>query len=136
MANEYAVIHVATNVSVEKEEKRQARLKKKKQQEFKQLASKTTTLTIATASLVNSAVGSYTGNRMRQSNTQVILGASALAVGMFFNPVASAITATTIVMKGLIDEHIRTINSQQEGNYRRSYKGNMTTSGSRWKGGS
>lgn len=136
MANEYAVIHVATNVSVEKEEKRQARLKKKREAQYKHLIMKSTALNVATASVVNSAVGSYTGNRMRQSNTQAVLGASALVLGAMYNPIASAITATTVVMKGLVNEQIRSINSQQEGNYRRSYKGNMTTSGSRWKGGS
>lgn len=137
MANEYAVVHVATSKAIETEEHRLQRLQRdqlKKINVARKAVSKTAALALATATMVNSAVGSYTGNKLRQSNIQTLITLGGIATTAIVSPTAAAIAATTFAIKSAVDYEIRMVNSRQESNFKRSYRGNMTTSGSRWRG--
>jgi hypothetical protein len=90
-------------------------------------------MVLSAANVVNSAVGSYTGNKVRQNNISVGLRFASMGISFAINPIFGAIHLATTVGKEIADVNIRQINSQQESAYRRSYMGNITTSGSRWR---
>lgn len=89
-------------------------------------------LILSSASLANSAVGNYTGNKVRQSNINTGITIAGLAVSAVSNPVLAGVVAATYSIKRSIDINIDRINSEQESAYRSSYRGKATTSGSRW----
>ena len=89
-------------------------------------------LILSTASLANSAVGSYTGNKVRQSNMATGIAIAGLAIGAMTNPVLAGVAVATYSIKRSIDMNIDRINSEKESAYRSSYRGKATTSGSRW----
>ena len=134
MANEYAVIHVATKSSVKAEQAKREREERQKMNSMRHGVAKASSLVLATAAMANSAVGSYTGNKLRQSNIQTLLTIGGLGATALVSPTAAIIATTTMLIKNAIDYEIRLVNSRQESNFKRSYKGNMTTSGSRWRG--
>lgn len=107
------------------------------------IAGKTIGLALGSAMYVNSAVGNYTGNKLRQSNTQTSLSLiGSVSVGALsgakFGPYGAlaggAIALVGVIAKNTINLGIRQINSEQEMLYKTSITGKMTTSGSRWKG--
>lgn len=89
-------------------------------------------LILSSASLANSAVGNYTGNKVRQSNMATGIAIVGLAVSAVSNPVLAGVAVATYSIKRSIDMNIDRINSEQESAYRSSYRGKATTSGSRW----
>ena len=96
-------------------------------------ASKITSSVLSALSIANNAVGAYTGNKVRQSNIATGLSLASSLISFSINPVLGALHLGTMVTKRLVDVSIEAINSKQETEYKRSYMGNMTTSGSRWR---
>ena len=136
MAGYYAELNVYLNSGKEPLTEEQKLQKKQKQQieKTKKTAAKVTGTTLAVAAYANSKVGQYTGNKMRQANNQTTLALTGMGLLALKNPVVGITALATYVTKSAIDTQINIINSQQESAYRMSYKGNMTTSGSRWRG--
>ena len=95
-------------------------------------ARKVSGLILSSASLANSAVGNYTGNKVRQSNMSTGISIAGLAVGAISHPVLTSLAVATYSIKRSIDIRVDRINSEQESAYRSSYRGKATTSGSRW----
>ena len=96
-------------------------------------ASKIASMVLSSANIVNSVVGSYTQNKVRQSNISAGLRIASMGISFSINPILGAIHLATTVGKTIADVSVKQINSQQESAYRRSYMGNITTSGSRWR---
>ena len=103
-------------------------------QRQRQIASKSTALVLSTLAVANSAVGAYTGNKVRQSNIQTLLSIGGIGALAISHPYIAAASATILAIKNTIDFEIRQINSRQESNFKQSYRGKMATSGSRWRG--
>lgn len=141
MASFYAEVNVNTAEyrakllkQQEKAERDQIKDKDKRTKKIKKIASKSIGIALTTANYVNAKVGQYTGNKMRQSNVSTLLTISGLVAGAFIDPFGAAIAASALAIKSTVDYSIRIKNAQQESNFKMSYRGNMTTSGSRWKG--
>lgn len=142
MAGYYAELNVNLNISETKRSTspKSKRLKKpvvkKIQENSKSSSNKVATkiggLMVATSSLVNSAVGEYTGNKVRQQNVASTIGLATTVALAFKNPVAAGIAVGAYSIKRTIDIEVNRINSQQESAYRSSYRGKATTSSSRW----
>lgn len=90
---------------------------------------------LASSKIANDAIGSYTGNKARQSNINSMIALSTLIYGAFKNPTIALATASSFLIKKSIDNTIEIKNAEQQNRYRTSYLGNMTTSGGRWRGG-
>lgn len=96
----------------------------------------------ASISMANSAVGSYTGNKLRQANNQAMINMVSSGVGLaislatqnYIGAIAIAVGTTTSIIRSSVNYSINEINSRQESSYRMAYKGNPTTSGSRFRG--
>jgi hypothetical protein len=107
-----------------------------------QVANLATGYVASAVAMANNAVGSYTGNQLRQSNINATLGiaTTVAAIGIQIatqNYVGAALTAGAAIVstaKQAINYNIRVMNSQEESRYRLAYLGNPTTSGSRFKG--
>lgn len=93
------------------------------------------TTSIAIGAYANGVIGSYTGNKHSQNNINSMLGVAGVGVLAINNPVLALSSVAGYTIKRLTDVTIEQKNSSQESEYRRSYLGNMTTSGSRWRGG-
>lgn len=89
-------------------------------------------LGVSTTSYVNSKVGDYTGNKVRQSNIATGIGVLTTAGLAFANPVLAAGVIAGYSIKRTIDMGIERENSRQQSEYRSSYRGKATTSKSRW----
>lgn len=93
----------------------------------------------ASAAFANQAVGAYTGNKVRQQNISQglkIAGSVGGLIGIGIrtgNPYIVAATAIIAATKVGVDTAIRITNANQEAKFRRSYMGNITSSGSRWR---
>lgn len=100
------------------------------------------TTTILSANVINSKIGHYTGNKVAQSNaSQVIKMAGftsgailSLATGNFIGAAISIGGSAISYGSQLLDYEIMIRNSEQESAYKRSLRGNMATSNSRWRG--
>ena len=96
----------------------------------------------ASLSMANSAVGSYTGNKLRQANNQAMINMASAGVGLlvslatqnYVGAIAIAVGTTTSIIRSSVNYSISEINSRQESAYRMAYKGSPTTSGSRFRG--
>lgn len=96
-------------------------------------ASKIAGSVLSALSIANNAVGSYTGNKVRQQNIATGLSLASVGISLAINPFLGALHLATMTTKKVIDISIEQINSRQESAYKRSYMGNITTSGSRWR---
>lgn len=135
MAGYYAELNVFLGESPKSSSGKTGKKSKgKKKSKMKSIATKTSGVLMASAIYANSKVGEYTGNKLRQSNNATSLALIGMGIASFANPLAGTLAVTSFAVKSAIDNSIRIKNSQQESAYRMSYKGNMTTSGSRWKG--
>jgi len=102
---------------------------------------------VSSGYVINSKVGSYTGNKVKQANIKnafTVASKVAGAVGLFAKastaggPVVGAIIAggglALDTINTITDITIKQANMRQEFDYKNSLIGNMATSGSRWKG--
>lgn len=138
MAGIYASLDVYVNTPMPLKAYQNKKSPQQSSSESKQsnIAKTTSTLlaiTTATASYANAKVGQYTGNKIRQSNIQQGINLAAMGIGTAINPVVGLTTLAGYLVKNSIDYGIRVINTQQEAEFKRSYRGKMTTSGSRWR---
>lgn len=110
--------------------------------ELKKAITLATGFATTSISIANSSVGAYTGNKLRQANNQtainmVATGVSFVAALATQNYVAAAaiyLGVVTSAVRSSVDFTINATNSRQESAYRMAYKGNPTTSGSRFRG--
>ena len=84
--------------------------------------------------ILNSKVGSYTGNKVRTQARGDALKYSSYMITSTVNPYVAIGAMAIDVGNSLIDYTIRNINSAQETEYKSSYYGKMATSKSRWRG--
>ena len=139
-------VHINSDSSESKMGKGNRKVKAKSETHRMKELSKSLTLAtgfVATSlSIANSAVGSYTGNKLRQANNQAMINMVSTGVGLlvsiatqnYVGAVAIAIGATTSAIRSTSNFFIESVNSRQESAYRMAYKGNPTTSGSRFRG--
>ena len=113
--------------------------------DIKQLGKWMTTIqtsTMLTANVINSKIGSYTGNKVAQNNASQSIklasyaSASALmlATGNYLGAAVSVGGAVISYGSQVLDYAIMVRNTEQESAYKRSLRGNMATSNSRWRG--
>ena len=113
--------------------------------DIKQLGKWMTTIqtsTMLTANVINSKIGSYTGNKVAQNNAsqsiKLVSYASAsalmLATGNYLGAAVSVGGAVISYGSQVLDYAIMVRNTEQESAYKRSLRGNMATSNSRWRG--
>lgn len=119
-----------------------AKSEKQKMKELNKALTTAVGFTTTSISIANSAVGSYTGNKLRQANNQAIINiastgamlAVSLATQNYVGVAMTVIGATTSFIRNTVNYSINDINSRQESAYRMAYKGSPTTSGSRFRG--
>lgn len=149
MASYYAQIDVnitdasgnvvkTTTPKVPKNESTKPKKPKDDNEDVNVLSVTTKTIGLVTSSIAfaNSAVGSYTGNKTTQSNINTTLGLVGMGLAIAHNPLVGGLALAGFAIKRTTDIIIEQKNSEQESAYNQSYMGKMTTSGSRWKGGS
>ena len=96
-------------------------------------ASKIAGSVLSALSIANNAVGAYTGNKVRQSNIAAGLSLASVGISFAINPYLGALHLAAKGVKRGVEYMVDSNNSRQESNYKRSYMGNITTSGSRWR---
>lgn len=119
-----------------------AKSEKQKMKELNKALTTAVGFTTTSISIANSAVGAYTGNKLRQANNQAIINiastgamlAVSLATQNYVGVAMTVIGATTSFIRNTVNYSINDINSKQESAYRMAYKGSPTTSGSRFRG--
>ena len=145
---EYMTLEVHINSDSSESKMGKGNRKVKAKSETHRMKELIKSLTLATGfvatslSIANSAVGSYTGNKLRQANNQAMINMVSTGVGLlvsiatqnYVGAVAIAIGATTSAIRSTSNFFIESVNSRQESAYRMAYKGNPTTSGSRFRG--
>lgn len=102
----------------------------------------TTGFATTAISMANSVVGAYTGNKLRQSNNQTTINmlatgvsfVTALATQNYVGAIAIYVGTVLSTVRSSVNYFVNDVNSKQESTYRMAYKGNPTTSGSRFRG--
>lgn len=89
---------------------------------------------LESAQVLNSKVGSYTGNKIKTQARGDALKYTSYMITASVNPYVAIGAMAIDVGNSLIDYTIRNINSAQETEYKSSYYGKMATSKSRWRG--
>ena len=100
------------------------------------------TTSMLTANVINSKVGQYTGNKVAQSNASQAIKLAGLASAAILSIASGNYIGGAIAIGGaaisygsqLLDYTVMVRNSEQESAYKRSLRGNMATSNSRWRG--
>lgn len=100
------------------------------------------TTALLSANVINSKVGSYTGNKVAQSNNAQIIKLAGFASGAILSLATGNYIGAAIAIGGsaisygsqILDYQIMLKNTEQESAYKRSLRGNMATSNSRWRG--
>lgn len=103
---------------------------------FSSSSTKITGALLTGIAFANSSIGSYTGNKTSQSNISATLGVIGVGLSLIKNPMLGGIAIASYSVKRITDVAIEQKNSEQQSEYSRTYLGKITTSGSRWKGGS
>lgn len=119
-----------------------AKSETQKAKELNKALTMTTGFVATSMSIVNSAVGAYTGNKLRQANNQAVINLASTGVGLivslatqnYIGAIAIAVGTATSYIRSTVNYSIDIVNSKQESAYRMAYKGSPTTSGSRFRG--
>lgn len=96
------------------------------------IVSKISGAVLGSVAVANSMVGSYTGNKVRQSNIASGLQLAGIGVGVITgmitgHPLLAITGAIGTLAKSVADRRIEIVNARQEARYNRSYLGNITT---------